>query len=213
MARHQAADGQLDMLALIPVDRPAAGSIPCLFRSPARGLRARGAEFLAWERKHRRAAWAPSHAWGLASCCLGDPTDRCQATVMWADLSHYTSNADLLDCDCTTAVDDMLYRGACRGCDWEAPGYHDSENAAAEDAVDHAWPGWRDLPVVKGQPYDHKAEQRWLARVIAQYPAGWLEAGGPIRTARASSLGCRHVPNRLCTGGYDMAVLVPEDKP
>ncbi|MEV0617645.1 DUF6349 family protein [Nonomuraea sp. NPDC050404] len=95
----------------------------------------------------------------------------------------------------------QLYRGACLGCDWE--GETRSRNGdAVEDAHDHAWPGWRDLPAVKVPKSNY---ERWLAEVKRAYPPGWLEVGGPIVTIRTDSRFSRHVPGRAPGGGYDLA--------
>lgn len=109
----------------------------------------------------------------------------------------------------------LLYRGACRkaGCDWEGP-VRDRENPAVEDGMDHAWPGWRHLPPVPKVPDQvgsgtskaaMKSVEAWTAKVIAVYPDGWLEAGGPIRTVR-EPMGTRHVAGRTPYGGYDLAL-------
>jgi hypothetical protein len=68
----------------------------------------------------------------------------------------------------------------------------------------HTWPGWQQLPVVRRVPEERKARARWIADVTAAYPPGWLEDGGPIRTARTGA-GSRHVPTRTPFGGYDLA--------
>jgi hypothetical protein len=103
----------------------------------------------------------------------------------------------------------------CRGrsCLRESP-EHGRENAAAEDGMDHAWPGWRDLPVITAPPHylngtaGERAEAAWLAKVSPGYPPGWIEAGGPIRTQR-EKYGTRHVPHWTPSGGSDMAVPAP----
>ncbi|MFF0770911.1 DUF6349 family protein [Nonomuraea wenchangensis] len=95
----------------------------------------------------------------------------------------------------------QLYRGACLGCDWEGE-TRPSNGDAVEDAHDHAWPGWRDLPAVK-PPKSNYA--RWLVEVGRAYPPGWLEAGGPIVTVRADSRFSRHLPGKAPGGGYDLA--------
>jgi hypothetical protein len=196
--------GQLDLLALLADAEASAepeGGATCLYGSTARGLPARTAEVEAWRARYgnlnpnRR-----SHAWRVHITCPDQPTGRCQPTVLTADL-----RCDCLDqCSC---VGDLLYRGACRGCDWEGEP-RDAENPAAEDACDHAWPGWRDLPVVSPVPQDHKRHAAWAERVAPRYPAHWLADGGPIRTKR-SGFGTRHVPNRTPFGGYDLAVVAP----
>lgn len=102
----------------------------------------------------------------------------------------------------------QVYRGGCLGCDWEGE-EHTKEGEAAEDAHDHAWPGWRDRPAVLSRPataeYDKKSLNRWVASVRQAYPDGWLDHGGPIRTIRKDSRGMRNVPGRAPGGGYDMA--------
>ncbi|GAA1768592.1 DUF6349 family protein [Nonomuraea bangladeshensis] len=95
----------------------------------------------------------------------------------------------------------QLYRGACLGCDWEGE-TRQSGGDAVEDAHDHAWPGWRDLPAVKPPKSNHA---RWLVEVGRAYPPGWLEAGGPIVTVRADSRFSRHLPGKAPGGGYDLA--------
>jgi Family of unknown function (DUF6349) len=102
-----------------------------------------------------------------------------------------------------------MYRGACRRCDWEGEP-HDRENAVAEDACDHSWPGWRDLPSVPRVPEERKKRAAWVDRVVGLYPAGWLEDGGPIRTAR-SGYGTRHVPGSTPFGGYDLAAVAVDE--
>jgi hypothetical protein len=120
-------------------------------------------------------------------------------------------NAD--GCYCVT-VD--VSRGICLGCGWSGP-IRDNERGgshlAVEDAHDHAFPGWRELPVVPKRPEwgegqaARKAMARWVEHMHEVYPADWLERGGPIRTDRGpiGSLGTRHVPNATGFGGYDLS--------
>ena len=190
---------QLDLFAAIEeakVDAPA----PTLYGSPARGLAARTAEFHAWRAAHGSfGSVGRSHAWTVQLTCPETATVRCQPTVLSADLRCDCDRYD--ECCC---VGDLLYRGACRHCDWEGQPYA-RENAAAEDACNHAWPGWPDVPVVPPVPEERKKRAAWVERVLELYPAGWLEDGGPIRTSR-SCRGIRHVPDRTPFGGYDLAV-------
>ncbi|PRX66179.1 hypothetical protein B0I32_106315 [Nonomuraea fuscirosea] len=102
----------------------------------------------------------------------------------------------------------QLYRGACLGCDWEGE-TRERERDAVEDAHDHAWPGWRDLPGVKPSKSNY---ERWLSDVKRAYPPGWLEAGGPIVTIRADSRFSRHSPGRAPGGGYDLAASYYQTK-
>ena len=85
--------------------------------------------------------------------------------------------------------DHLIYSSACSPCAWHSDG-HDRENAAVEAAMDHAWPGWRDLPAVPAKPNGGNPA-RWLAAATAVYPDGWVEAGGPVRTIRHAP-GNRH---------------------
>jgi|ThiBio_1000_plan_1041568.scaffolds.fasta_scaffold00807_15 hypothetical protein len=197
--------GQLDLFAAIEeakVDAPA----PSIYGSSTRGLAARAAEYLAWREAHGSfGAYGRSHAWTVCLTCPDTPTARCQPTVLSADLRCDCDRYE--ECSC---VGDLMYRGACRHCDWEGEP-RDRENAAAEDACDHAWPGWADVPVVSPVPESPKGRAAWVERAVELYPAGWLEDGGPIRTAR-SGYGTRHVPSRTPFGGYDLAVVdVDED--
>lgn len=83
----------------------------------------------------------------------------------------------------------LLYHASCKTCRGWSSGGHDRENGAVEAAMDHAWPGWRTLPVVARKP--HENGQQWLAKVAAVYPPGWVAAGGPVRTTRPE-WGTRH---------------------
>jgi hypothetical protein len=108
----------------------------------------------------------------------------------------------------------LSYRGACLGCGWVATEEHliwaTGENGAAEDANDHGFPGWRDLPVVERPPgtaggaAGASAAAQWHKRWGGLLPAGWLDRGGPIRTARSADA-TRHVPGGAPGGGYDMS--------
>ncbi|WP_433235303.1 DUF6349 family protein [Streptosporangium sp. CA-135522] len=102
-----------------------------------------------------------------------------------------------------------LKRGACLGCEWDEGEDRRQEREAVEDAHDHAWPGWRDLPAVLPPPgaagFDPKVLARWRVKVDKAYPPGWLEAGGPIITVRKDSALSRHEPGKAPGGGYDLA--------
>ncbi len=206
------APGQLsldDMMEQARLEAPA----PCIYRSAARGLAARSAEFAAWEAGHGAfGSYSRSHAWhAMVSSALDGFLDRCETAILMADLRP-PRDKPVPACGCDGP---LMYRAACRrlGCDWEGPG-RAAENPAAEDGCDHAWPGWRDLPVVPAVPQagsglsagDREAIARWAAKVNAVYPAGWLEGGGPVRTLRTGH-GTRHLPARTPWGGYDLAVL------
>ena len=172
----------------------------------ARGYWARVLAFDAWVAEYGNFnCHARSHGWHreIAHHDPDAPTADCRPTTLAADLrcKHYRD-----ECFCVT---DLLHRAACLSCDWEGP-TRDQENPAVEDAHDHAWPGWRDLPCVttppeRGTSAQHKKRAAsWEADVNDAYPAGWLAAGGPIRTMRNSGE-TRHVPGRTGHGGYDLS--------
>lgn len=158
-----------------------------------------------------------AHAWTPCASQMftrHQPSPVCRPTILLADLrcDHYGRPP----CLC---LGDLLYRGACFGCTWEGPA-SDRENTAAEDAHDHAWPGWRELPWVPRRPESGTSVKqkgttaRWVEAVNDLYPHGWLESGGPIRTARTAG-GTRHVPDHSGFGGYDLcgAVLAQARRP
>jgi hypothetical protein len=122
-----------------------------------------------------------------------EATDRCVATVLdvttreW-DQGLYTVGA-------------ILHRGGCLGCEWEGPPTLD-ENIAAEEACEHAWPGWRHLPVVDRPPLSAhgdpsrptRAGLRAFGRIVEACEAvmpGWEATGAPMRTRRRPP-GTRH---------------------
>jgi hypothetical protein len=213
MSRRAVAPGQLDMFTVI--EEAKYEKVPaCLYHSPARGLAARAADFEQWV-----AEWGNfgsgyrAHAWVIGSCVPSAPADRCQATVLHVDARcpRWAAPGGMPDCTCCTEIDDYLFRGACRGCDWEGDPHRDGrENPAVEDAMDHAWPGWRDVPIVARYRQEQKARERWVAKVLPQYPVGWLQAGGPIRTLR-DKCASRHNAGQVTTpwAGYDMGVIRP----
>lgn len=102
------------------------------------------------------------------------------------------------------------YLPACHGCEWRGVAA-ESENEATEAAHDHAFPGWRSLPVLPHLPSDLTERQRGELLVVIDrlYPNQWVERHGPVLTRR-SPIGTRHVPNRAPTGGYDMAGAIEE---
>ncbi|WP_435112741.1 DUF6349 family protein [Nocardiopsis synnemataformans] len=80
------------------------------------------------------------------------------------------------------------------------------ENTAAEDGADHAFPGWRTLPVMRPRPVGedvYDAWMRWADQAARVYPPGWFDAGGPVRTER-DKYATRHAPTMGPGGGYDM---------
>lgn len=149
-------------------------------------------------------------------------TERCYPTVESRTLDAYSDESR------------SEHRGACLGCDWKGPArpsdVGEGENAAVEDAHDHAWPGWRDLPftpdamrkqhqaaMVGSTKQQQKWAETWRLKLEEAYPshviaAGFASKGAPIRTRRYG-IGSRHVPGYSPFGGYDLCgEIVPEPK-
>lgn len=198
---------QLDMFAESEAAEREAieNSGPCLFASPTRGFFNRANEFREWVATYGGFASLVGmpHAWVPGLTAPNWRTEVCRPTVLGVSLG---CRCFVRDCLC---VGGLIHRGACLHCDWEGE-VRTHCNAAVEDAHDHAWPGWRDLPVVTRSPGRSSSEKgkaelrKWADGVNAVYPEGWLESGGPIRTHREPP-GHRHVPNATGFGGYDLS--------
>lgn len=109
--------GQLDLFdALAEIEteqreqRIAIHGIPHLFATSARGLAARQRAVTEWANQWGHfGCYRISHGFHAATCSPHSPADRCQPTVMAADLGceHFHE-----DCQCVGAV---LWLGVCRG--------------------------------------------------------------------------------------------------
>lgn len=105
-------------------------------------------------------------------------------------------------CQC---VGDLIYQAIC-----EPDGWHviaGDENTAVEGWHDHAFPGWRDLPIVPVRLRSaetigkSKAAMKWIEE---HYPKSMQTPGAPVITERRP-YGTRHVPGRSPWGGYDIS--------
>ena len=114
----------------------------------------------------------------------------------------WTHRGERTGCQC---VGELSYQAIC-----EPHGWHviaGDENSAVEGWHDHAFPGWRDLPIVPArlrsvdQPGLSKAARKWIAE---HYPPSMQIGGAPVITARSNS-GTRHVPGRSPWAGYDIS--------
>lgn len=150
---------------------------------------------------------APAEPAGMAGG--GEPVrygaHRAAVRAWWrlqGNVAEAVCQAACSDCDRPVGEEHIVARGS------------DAENKAVEDALDHAWPGWRDQPVVeKPRGQMTKSQQsRWAEQVRAVYPPGWVDAGGPIITWRDGA-GHRHVPEFAPGGGYDVACIRGFDQP
>ncbi|MFE7461645.1 DUF6349 family protein [Streptomyces sp. NPDC057554] len=130
---------------------------------------------------------------------MSTPTTGCQFAVTWRmrdkmEPLHATE----------TGMSHLRYWAYCE-CGYTGP-YRTEENQAAEDGADHAFPGWRTLPIMRRREHkelNYSGWLQWEAMAIAVYPSGWFEAGGPVRTERLMG-GSRHAPTMGPGGGYDM---------
>jgi hypothetical protein len=201
---------QLDLFAELEAatQQRAFDEAPSIYGDTIRGYWRRIAAVTAWTAEHGHFdSNLRSHAWRPACGSPDRPAEAaatCRPAVLTADLRCHHHNED---CHC---VGGLVYRGACQHCDWEGE-VRDAENGAAEDAHDHAWPGWRELPIVPRRPENQKAQPTWIERVSAVYPIGWLESGGPIRTVR-QKYGTRHVPNATGFGGDDLCAAIARER-
>ncbi|MBX3094423.1 MAG: hypothetical protein KF680_07810 [Cryobacterium sp.] len=106
-------------------------------------------------------------------------------------------------CSCVGA---LVTQTICEPCRW----HHIAadENTAVEAWHDHAWPGWRALPVVPSalRKYDNqnKPSPKFAEWILDNYPLEWQQPGAPILTERAPN-GTRHVPQRSPWGGFDLS--------
>jgi hypothetical protein len=152
-----------------------------------------------------------SHMWvGFAT---GLAPDGHTLSTMHADIRcHGPAYDHPRGCSCPG---DLLYRAQCDICHFVAVG---RESDVIEAWHDHAWPGWRDLPVV---PQDvrpraggfSKSEKAALAWATKNYPTEWQMPGAPVITERGTA-GSRPAPGYSPWGGYDIsatALAEPEE--
>ncbi|WP_313540078.1 DUF6349 family protein [Leifsonia aquatica] len=105
-------------------------------------------------------------------------------------------------CNC---VGGLVTQLTCEPCEWHVIGA--DENDAVESWHDHAFHGWRDLPVVparirvRNERGLTKPAIEWIAE---HYPARAQIPGAPIITERSPQT-TRHVPGYSPWGGYDIA--------
>lgn len=167
-----------------------------------------------------RVAERGAHTW-RAAVTLGDcgRAPGHSLFVLWADLRcscwpkfSATERAEGLGCSC---VGDTLYQANCIECRWHTIG---TEASVVEAWHDHAWPGWRDLPIVPDnvRPFgggmgtnnpDRKAAATARAWVAEHYPPVWQVDGAPVRTERRAA-GTRHVPGYSPWGGFDLCAAI-----
>lgn len=103
----------------------------------------------------------------------------------------------------------IQYRAQCPSCPRFQGPLREREDEAIEDAHDHAYPGWRELPALDPSVVlaGARAATRWMtwvAEATRAYPPGWFQRRGPVITYRSAG-STRHLPGQAPGGGYDMA--------
>ena len=163
----------------------------------------------AWEDRHR-------HGW------ISDPCGA-RASHGLHTIASYTSDtscrwdyhgindgqrprlvAERIPCEC---VGNYLHLIVCDTCElhWIDPDW----NVVVEAWHDHAFPGWRELPVLppklRGQMGNNKMNPKLEDWLDTNYPEHFRIPGAPILTNRGGT-GTRHVPNYSPYGGFDLSV-------
>lgn len=112
--------------------------------------------------------------------------------------------SERIPCEC---VGGYLHLIVCDTCElhWIDEGW----NTVVEAWHDHAFPGWRDLPILpaklRGQMGTRKMNPKLEEWLEGNYPTEFRVPGAPIRTDRGGS-GTRHVPEYSPYGGFDLSV-------
>lgn len=98
-----------------------------------------------------------------------------------------------------------MSQAICPTCTWHHIGSHEE---VIESWHDHAFPGWRDLPVVPANIREHGGEKRRIRKlhewIAEHYPDEWQMPHHPIRTERQAH-GMRAVAGGSPWRGYDLA--------
>lgn len=143
------------------------------------------------------ASSSPGHSFVLVGADLG-----CGSTGGEPEPHYVERYKRPRSCEC---VGGWVYRGLC-DCGW-ASEIVTADGIAVEQWHDHAWPGWRDLPVVPRDFIEPKRVDK-LAVWLREFYGEWSsQSGAPIVTERKYS-GSRHVPGRSPWGGYDLCGAV-----
>jgi len=103
-------------------------------------------------------------------------------------------------CQC---IGDLLYQTICTNCQWHTISNRENETVLAWH--DHAWAGWRNLPIVPASVQHSKQAGRYGKKfyewISTNYPTEWQIKGAPIITERVPG---RCVPGGSPWGGYDL---------
>ncbi len=117
---------------------------------------------------------------------------RCRS---WNDFKGLAAECEASGkCSC---IGSLIYQANCATCRWHRIGDH---SEVIEAWHDHAWPGWRDLPVIP----NNIAGKKRNAWIETHYPVEWQTEGAPILTER-DGIGTRHVCGRSPWAGFDLS--------
>lgn len=152
------------------------------------------------------------HTWGRAMCLdLPGETAAGHTFVAYsADLRCFCSFgsrtvSEYEEAGWCRCPGELLTKAVCDGCSWHHIG---TESQAVEAWHDHAFPGWRDLPMFPAKPRGSMGSRELTAKredwLEANHPAGFRTALAPILTSR-QKFGTRHVPGYSPYGGFDLA--------
>jgi len=188
---------------------PWAGPAPLHFTSGYQHPDDLDAAYARYQFEHNRFACSPrSHMWHRAICGGTLRLDHHALDTFTADL-RCPPDAHPRGTGPCVCVGDLIHMTVCANCRWHAIG---AENDTVEAWHDHAFPGWRDLPILpdklRGTAGKRNATGKLDDWLTAHYPDLFRVPGAPVRTQR-SGLGTRHVPAHSPYGGYDLAVLPP----
>lgn len=170
----------------------------------------------AWCKEHGRLdSIALSRMWKL------DVMDSPGETANGHSLVSF--EADLRRCACgirkgCSCVGALVQRTMCEPCSWQAFG---GEYAAIAAWHDHAWPGWRDLPVLPEalRPIGGGVGAGAMEKSLAKKARAWLEeaypvefqiGGAPMVTSRKPMFS-RCVSGYSPWGGFDIAAVDPSE--
>tara|TARA_R100000365_G_scaffold3528_1_gene11907 strand:+ start:14475 stop:15101 length:627 start_codon:yes stop_codon:yes gene_type:complete len=149
-------------------------------------------------------SYVTSHMWHRAICGGQMRLDEHSLDTFTADL-RCPPGAHPRDADTCQCVGGLLSLAICAPCAWHTLG---TENETVEAWHDHAFPGWRELPILpdklRGQMGTRRLTSKLEDWLTDNYPTRFQTPGAPIRTHR-QKYGTRHVPDYSPYGGYDLA--------
>lgn len=210
MSRPQAGPDLLDMLA--ELDRPEYSGAPLGWTVDLWAVE----EFAAAEAEYIRLhtgfgiAFGYPHIWRPEVLTSTSATPGHEMTAMRAHLGcndphRFEGEWPERRCYCFGGT---VHRALC-ACGWASP-IVAREGQLVASWHDHAWPGWRDLPLVplsiRARDDQFRPTKEFKAWLAENYPAGWLDqAGAPLVTER-EAMGSRSVPGYSPSGGFDVSM-------